>query len=186
MKMQSSMTAKTKQSGGGRQNTPALPQRNALLFPLCVIGCYWAILIYYIGAQWSVYEQYSYGWAVPFLCLYLLWGKAEMLKAEGAEEKVESGGGKAETLKSENPDQSEDTGYISFSAFQLFSFSLFCFLYAPTRFLHEANPTWRLTSLLWTLEVIGLTLLLLQMFTEVGSQRPQGRSQRSEIDRKST
>src|ERR1035438_10269539 len=162
MKMQSSMTAKTTQSGGGRQNTPALPRRNALLFPLCVVGCYWAILIYYLGAQWSVYEQYSYGWAVPFLCLYLLWGKAEM-------------------LKSENPDQSEDTGYISFSAFQLFSFSLLCFLYAPTRFLHEANPTWRLTSLLWTLEVIGLTLLLLQMFTEVGSQRPQGRSQRSEI-----
>src|ERR1022692_1980579 len=63
----------------------------------------------------------------------------------------------------------------------LWSLALCAFLYAPTRFLHEANPTWRLTSLLWTLEVIGLTLLLLQMFTEVGSQRPQGRSQRSEI-----
>jgi exosortase len=31
-------------------------------------------------------------------------------------------------------------------------------LYAPTRLLHEANPIWRLTSLLLALEVIGLTL----------------------------
>ena len=36
-------------------------------------------------------------------------------------------------------------------------------LYAPTRFLHEANPIWRLTSLLWTLEVIGLTLLTIHL-----------------------
>src|ERR1035437_2501884 len=71
--MTSILAARTTESGRGRQNAPALPQRNALLFPLCILGCYWAILIYYLGAQWSVYEQYNYGWAVPFLCLYLLW-----------------------------------------------------------------------------------------------------------------
>src|SRR2546421_237771 len=36
-------------------------------------------------------------------------------------------------------------------------------LYAPTRLVHEANPVWRLTSLLWTLEVIGLTLLVVRL-----------------------
>lgn len=40
-------------------------------------------------------------------------------------------------------------------------------LYAPTRFLHEANPIWRLTSLLWTLEVIGITLLMLPLVLDV-------------------
>ncbi|MGD0263183.1 MAG: hypothetical protein ABSD29_25740 [Verrucomicrobiota bacterium] len=50
-----------------------LNQLNALFFPLCVLGCYWLLLIYQLGAQWSVYEQYNYGWAVPFLCGYLLW-----------------------------------------------------------------------------------------------------------------
>ena len=40
----------------------------------------------------------------------------------------------------------------------------FCaLLYVPTRLLHEANPIWRLTSLLWTLEVIGITLLMLSL-----------------------
>ncbi len=140
------------------------------LFYLLPLAGYWLVLIYYLGAQWSVYEQYNYGWAVPFLCLYLIWrrcarGNAETLKAEtlkslapgaGEEQKAESAGGKAEKLKSRN---AEIPVPFSFSAFQLFSFCFLCLLYAPTRFLHEANPTWRLTSLLWTLEVIALTLL---------------------------
>src|ERR1035438_4085500 len=45
----------------------------------------------------------------------------------------------------------------------LWSLALCAFLYAPTRFLQEANPTWRLTSLLWTLEVIGITLSMLAL-----------------------
>src|ERR1022692_2152988 len=73
MKKKDIVAAKTTQSGWRREGPPALPQRHSLLFPPFVVGCYWAILIYYLGAQWSVYEQYNYGWAVPFLCLYLLW-----------------------------------------------------------------------------------------------------------------
>jgi exosortase len=61
-----------------------------------------------------------------------------------------------------------------FSAFQLFSISLLCLLYAPTRFLHEANPIWRLTSLLWTLEVIGLTLLTVQLVLSASAHRVAG------------
>src|ERR1035437_10500471 len=78
--MTSILAARTTESGRGRQNAPALPQRNGLLFPLCILGCYWAVLIYYLGAQWSAYEQYNYGWAVPFLCVYLLWRKTESRK----------------------------------------------------------------------------------------------------------
>ena len=33
----------------------------------------WLPLIWLLGAQWSIYEQYNYGWAVPFLCAYLFW-----------------------------------------------------------------------------------------------------------------
>ena len=53
---------------------------------LAVLGCYWLIVIYQLGAQWSVYEQYNYGWAVPFLCLYLLW---ERIKNEDGRWKME-------------------------------------------------------------------------------------------------
>ena len=79
----------------GAKDGAALSRGKGSVLPICVIGCYWVVLIYYLGAQWSVYEQYGYGWAVPFLCAYLLWGKTESRK-----QKAESRGGKSETLKS--------------------------------------------------------------------------------------
>ena len=33
----------------------------------------WFILINQVRVEWTVNPQYSYGWAVPFLCLYLAW-----------------------------------------------------------------------------------------------------------------
>jgi exosortase/archaeosortase family protein len=154
------------------------------------LGCYWAVLVYQLGAQWSVYDQYHYGWAVPFLCLYLLWRKAETLKAEmlkgAARGKAESRKQKAEmgmqanaeTLKAEMLKSKEglrDRGTTgrqdgaqrtrrsvlwSRSPAVWWSLAALCALvYAAARFLHEANPIWRLTSLLWTAAVIGLTLL---------------------------
>src|SRR5664279_2517098 len=97
--MTSILAARTTESGRGRQNAPALPQRNALLFPLCILGCYWAILIYYLGAQWSVYEQYGYGWAVPFLCLYLLWRR--VAQASSPSSSLSTGGeGRGEVASS--------------------------------------------------------------------------------------
>ena len=44
-----------------------------MLYLLAALAAYWGLLIYQLGAQWSAYEQYNYGWAVPFLCAYLLW-----------------------------------------------------------------------------------------------------------------
>ncbi len=111
----------------------------SLLYLLPLAG-YWLVLIYWLGAQWSVYEQYHYGWAVPFLCLYLLWRNAERRSSRNA----------------------SPPAAFSVSAFQHFSIFLLCLLYAPVRFFHEANPIWRLTSLLWALIVIGLTLLVLR------------------------
>jgi exosortase/archaeosortase family protein len=125
-----------------------------VVLPLLALAGYWLILIYYLGAQWSLFEQYNYGWAVPFLCAYLLWRKAESRK-----QKAEKGN--AETLKTDmlKAEAVRSPASFSFSAFQLFSFFALALLYAPTRFLHEANPVWRLTSWLWALEVLGLTLL---------------------------
>jgi exosortase/archaeosortase family protein len=152
----------------------------------------WFQLINHLRVEWSVNPQYAYGWAVPLLCLYLIWRK------------VESGGGKAETLKVETlkagmpetemvgaesrpvlrsgtaegglrrADSTTEGGkqelepdlarfqYVSISAFQLFSFFLLSFLYLPTRLIQEANPEWRLVSWALALEVVGITLLLLR------------------------
>src|ERR1035441_9606753 len=216
MKTISIVAAKTTQSGGDRQDMSTRLRRYALLLPLCVVGCYWAILIYYLGAQWSVYEQYSYGWAVPFLCVYLLWRRVtqpsqpsslsdlrplssvlcppppiqdskldvrcSMFDVPHGPPSLSTGGeGRGEVASSPSsafrPPSSplrlargDGRGEVSVPAagspvvsspVVLWSLALCAFLYAPTRLLHEANPTWRLTSLLWTLEVIGITLLML-------------------------
>jgi len=119
--------------------------------PLAVLGAYWLSLIHQLGAQWSIYEQYNYGWSVPFLCAYLIWRKAQ-----GARRKAQSA-----------------------RSFLPWSRSLVVFLallYAPTRWLHEANPVWRLTSLLWTLEVVGITFLVLHLLAEGNWQRPEASS----------
>jgi len=138
--------------------------------PLAVLGAYWLSLIHQLGAQWSIYEQYNYGWSVPFLCAYLVWRKVQDAKgeAQGAKRKAQSA--------RRFPWSRSPVVQWSRSLFAVpWSGSLVVFLallYAPTRWLHEANPVWRVTSLLWTLEIIGITFLVLHLLAEANAQKP--------------
>jgi exosortase len=114
---------------------------------LIPLAGYWLVLIYQLGAQWSAYEQYNYGWAVPFLCFYLIWDR---LKGRNVETL------KVEMLKRGLWSRSD----FSVSAFQRFSVLLLLLLLLPVRLLHEANPIWRLTSLAWALILVTVTLAL--------------------------
>src|SRR5437773_11753796 len=49
-------------------------RRQAL--PLCVLGFLWFTLINHVRVEWTVNPQYGYGWAVPFLCAFLIWKRA--------------------------------------------------------------------------------------------------------------
>ena len=144
------------------------------IFYLLALAGYWLVLIYNLGAQWSVYEQYHYGWAVPFLCAYLLWRRvAQSSQSPGLGNLMA-----AADLPSPAGEISRQRSEIPLPSFIFYLFLALCaFLYLPTRFLHEANPIWRLTSLLWTLEVIGLTLLTVHLvhgqMTETRVQKPQ-------------
>jgi exosortase len=113
------------------------------LLPIaCVLACFWWVVIRQLGAQWSVYYQYHYGWAVPFICGYLVWRRIQEPRMGGCQsDAVRSAAGQP----------------LSFRE-AVFVLALCALAYAPTRFLHEANPVWRLTSLLLALEVIVLTL----------------------------
>src|ERR1041385_9197869 len=93
----------------------------------------WLGLIHQLGAQWSVYEQYHYGWGVPLLMLYLL---RERWRSRPA------------------PSPSN----VSRPLIILIAAGL---LYWPTRMLHEANPIWRLSSWALGLEVVSITLALI-------------------------
>jgi len=109
------------------------------------LGVYWLALIYQLGAQWSVYEQYNYGWAVPFLCVFLLWRRIQE-----SHHRPLTTDQRLPTTKTPSP-----ILYILFA--------LCALLYAPTRFFHEANSIWRLTSWLWATEVVGLTLIFIHL-----------------------
>jgi len=114
--------------------------REALLLLVFFLGFLWAMLINHLRIEWTVNPQYGYGWAVPFLCLYLIWKKL-------------------------NPESK--TNNINDSISQLpastcyFLLVLLGGLYAPTHLIEEANPEWRLVSWSLAIEVVGLTLLLI-------------------------
>ena len=133
-----------------------MPHLCSRIFYLLPIVGYWLVLIYNLGAQWSVYEQYHYGWAVPFLCSYLLFRRFTQASQSP------SPGGLLPAAETPSPrgeviGQGAVVGGTSYISYLLLA--ICALLYLPTRFLHEANPIWRLTSLLWTLDVIALTLL---------------------------
>lgn len=118
---------------------------------LCAVAFLWFRLIDHLRGEWSVNPQYAYGWAVPFLCLYLLW-KRRQAKNTGEEGgwKIEEGGKKPAPAL-----------YVLVA--------LGAVLYAPTRLVQEANPEWRLVSWALALQVIVMTLALVSLLT---AQRP--------------
>ena len=99
----------------------------ALLFTLI-----WAEVINHLRHEWSANPQYSYGWSVPFLALYLLWRRWEKRPAAGSP-----------TLSAWIP-----LGLVTLSAVA----------FLPLRFLAEANPDWRLLS--WSFAIAAATLSL--------------------------
>jgi exosortase len=102
----------------------------------CALGWLWCRLIAHLGREWTLNPQYGYGWAVPFLCVYLLVRKAGNGQDGGATPEQEHHAKRGILLG----------GFLALA-------------YAVTRFIEEANPDWRLVSWALALEVCGLTFL---------------------------
>jgi exosortase len=104
-----------------------------ILLSAAVFGFLWFTLINNLRVEWTLNPQYNYGWAVPFLCLYLAWRKIQ------------------------NPEvriQESESSPVAVAGFFLLAF-----LFAPTKLVEEANPEWRLVAWALAVEVVGLTLL---------------------------
>src|SRR5262249_16206038 len=111
---------------------------------LC-LGLLWFRLIDHLRIEWTVNPQYAYGWAVPGLCLWLVWRRRT---------KIEDGSWQ---LDSKQPGQLPSP--ISYLLAPL-PFAAASLAYAIPRLIAEANPDWRLVSWSLALEVITVTLLL--------------------------
>ena len=106
---------------------------------LFFFGLLWFEVVNHLKAEWSLNPQYGYGWAVPFLALFLLWQRWP-----------------------ERPSpQPSATRTLPIAII------FFCaFLFLPIRFIADANPDWRLLS--WALALAAVTISICFLFLAGG------------------
>src|SRR5438132_13878972 len=105
---------------------------------LLVLTALWFLLCKQLSGEWSVNEQYIFGWFVPFFGLYLFWLRWQDARAA-----------QIPNAKSQTPDPAAVAIAIA---------ALLVLL--PVRLFEIANPEWRLLAWSHTALVVTLTLLL--------------------------
>src|SRR5436189_1128181 len=108
---------------------------------LLVLTALWFLLCKQLSGEWSVNEQYRFGWFVPFFALYLFWLRWQ----DRPEEEVRS-------QKSEPTTRKVVAACIGIAALLLL---------LPVRLFEIANPEWRLLDWTHAAAVVTLTLLLI-------------------------
>ncbi|HTD67998.1 MAG TPA: exosortase/archaeosortase family protein, partial [Candidatus Limnocylindria bacterium] len=101
----------------------------------------WFTVIRHLRVEWTLNEQYSYGWAIPFLCAFLFWKRWQS----------------APTLESSTLLPAPPSVRLLISA----ALFLLALAFIVTRLIEEANPDWRLVSWMLAGEAVSLSLLLL-------------------------
>jgi exosortase len=121
--------------------SPVYRRPVSLGFALSVlfVGALWFVLCRELSGEWSVNEQYNFGWFVPFFALYLFWLRWQ-----------DRPPAQSSNLKSR---------ISSLEALALAIAALLLLL--PVRLFEIANPEWRLLAWIHALAVVTLTLLLL-------------------------
>ncbi len=109
-----------------------------------LIAALWLVLWRQLSGEWSVNDQYSYGWFVPFFALFLFWLRWE----------------DRPRLKSEirNPKSEIAAAAIGIAALLLL---------LPIRLFEIANPDWR--PLIWLHAAIVVTLTLVIIWQAGGT-----------------
>src|SRR5438552_4372737 len=108
---------------------------------LVVLTALWFLLCQQLSGEWSVNEQYNYGWFVPFFALYLFWLRWQDRPPP-----------EIPNPKSQILNHRILAGVVGFTALLLL---------LPLRLFEIANPEWRLLAWIHALAVVTLTLLLL-------------------------
>ena len=114
-----------------------------LVLPFLFFGALWFILCRQLSGEWSVNEQYNYGWFVPFFALYLFW-----LRWQDRPEPEISGQRSAVSGQKSKP----VAAAIGIPALLLL---------LPIRLFEIANPEWRPLGWIHAASVATLTLLYL-------------------------
>ena len=149
--------------------------RGVWLLTVVVFGYLWFVLINQLRVLWALEPQYSYGWAVPFLCAYLVylaWERGQKAESNPVKYKMQFHGPRPVKYSGSlhRPRTTEDRRQTTAifhlpSSIHVFLFALLAFLYLPVRLVQAANPEWSLVSWGLALVVIGLTLWFLYFNT---------------------
>jgi len=115
--------------------------RTALV--VAAIGALWFILFWQLSNEWSVSEQYSYGWFIPFFALFLFWLRWK----DRPEPEPE--------VRSQRSEAANNRRALVASLIALPALLLLL----PVRLFEIANPDWRLLNWLHAAAVTTLTLL---------------------------
>ena len=130
-----------------------------------VLGLLWFRLIDHLRIEWALNPQYNYGFAVPFLCIFLLLRRSRSLVLPF----------RPPSSALRPPPSAFPSPVVPWSRSPVVPLSCSLFLYFPTRLIQEANPEWRLVSWALALEVIAITFFALDLFhwrTDAPTHRP--------------
>lgn len=106
----------------------------------------WFLLCRQLSGEWSVNEQYSYGWFVPFFAAFLFWLRWEDRPA-------------ADAARLQAPSSKLQKRQGIGIAIGIAVFSLIVLL--PVRLFEVANPDWRPLSWVHAAAVVALTLVVI-------------------------
>ena len=115
----------------------AVKKRATILLMGAFFFFLWFVLCRDLSGEWSVNEQYSYGWFVPFFALYLFWLRWE--DAPGNTEKRKPEAGKQKTVA-------------------LCAAAIAMLLLLPVRLFEIGNPDWRPLGWVHAAAVATITL----------------------------
>ena len=143
-------------------------ERFPVAFALSVLflGALWFGLCRELSGEWSVNEQYNFGWFVPFFAVYLFWLRwqdrppAQISNRKSAAEPWERRDRRQSREGSGERAWAASEFHIAYSAALGMAIAALLLL-LPLRLFEIANPEWRLLAWIHALAVVTLTLLLL-------------------------
>lgn len=120
-----------------------------LWFYMVVLAGCWAITIYRLGGLWSALPEYSYGWAVPILCVILFserWRTRSQVAGNRLHLRRQAAGGSSRSTRT------------------YFGICVAALVFLLARAAVDVMPTWRFAVWMLALSTVALTLLMLRLF----------------------
>jgi exosortase len=133
--------------------TSSLSIRNSsarLVLSFLFFGALWFILCRQLTGEWSVNEQYNYGWFVPFFAVYLFWLRWQ----DRPEPEISD---RWSVVSDQRAKVGGDRRLLIAALLAVPTLLLFL----PIRLFEIANPEWRLLFWVHATVVVTLTLLLI-------------------------